>query len=121
LAPPSSGLAAPAEITVIPPAENSKSGHIRGEIADIVVRRLKEAIEDSQDRGVTHVKMDTELVDAILSLLKQRQEESHDLKHRLDTIKVSGWLSSFIIEASNSQHLRPAHSERVNRRWMVLQ
>jgi Rho-type GTPase-activating protein 1/2 len=121
LAPPSSGLAAPAEITVIPPAENSKSGHIRGEIADIVVRRLKEAIEDSQDRGVAHVKMDTELVDAILSLLKQRQEESHDLKHRLDTIKVSGWLSSFIREASNSQHLRPAHSERVNRLWMVLQ
>lgn len=91
LAPPSSGLAAPAEITVTPPVENGKVGHMHAEIADIVIRRLREALEDSRDRGATHVKMGTELVEAILSLLKQRQEESHDLKHRLDTIKVSSW------------------------------
>ncbi|KAI0339819.1 RhoGAP-domain-containing protein [Trametopsis cervina] len=81
-----SGLASPAQITVTPP-EAGKTGHIRPEMADVVVRRLREALQDTRDRGVSHVKMDTELVEAILSLLQQRQEESHDLKHRLDGVK----------------------------------
>ncbi|KAI0771795.1 hypothetical protein BC629DRAFT_1583291 [Irpex lacteus] len=78
------GLASPAQITVTPP---EKSGHMRPEIADIVVRRLSEALQDSRDRGSSHVKMDTELLEAILSLLQQRQEESYDLKHKLDGVK----------------------------------
>ncbi|KAI0085050.1 hypothetical protein BDY19DRAFT_997119 [Irpex rosettiformis] len=79
------GLATPAQITVTPPPE--KTGHMRPEIADIVVRRLSEALKDSRDRGSSHVKVDMELLEAILSLLKQRLEESHDLKHRLDGVK----------------------------------
>ena len=79
------GLVAPAQITVTPP---EKAPHMRPEIADIVVRRLSEALQDSKDRGVSHIKMDTELLEAILSLLSQRQEESHDLKHKLDGVKV---------------------------------
>lgn len=77
-----------AQITVTPP-ETMKTGQKRPEIADIIARRLRETIQDARDRGATHVKLETGLIEATVSLLCQRQEEFNDMKQKLDGAKVS--------------------------------
>lgn len=72
--------------------DTNKATPIRPEISDIVVRRLREALQDSHDRGTSHIKLDTELVSAILALFNQRQEEYNEMKRKLDGMKVSNVL-----------------------------
>ena len=84
----SSGSSTPQTINTAAVVNNGKATPIRPEISDIVVRRLREALQDSHDRGTSHVKLDTELVSAILALLNQRQEEYNELKRKLDGVKV---------------------------------
>lgn len=70
------------------PSPEITKGTIRSEISEIVIRRLREALQDTRDRGAAHVKLDTELIEAILSLLHQRQEECNEMKQKLDGVKV---------------------------------
>ncbi|KAH8107975.1 RhoGAP-domain-containing protein [Cristinia sonorae] len=59
----------------------------RMDSGDLVKQRLQEAVSDANSRGVAHVKLNLEFVDAILELLDQRKQQMGDLKKKLDGFK----------------------------------
>lgn len=61
----------------------------RADTADLVSRRLREALKDAVDRGATAVKLDKEFVEAILHSLQGNQNRFVDMKGRLDSMKAS--------------------------------
>jgi hypothetical protein len=70
-------------------ASNSGSTSVsRADTADLVTRRLKEALKDATERGATAVKLDREFGEAILHALQGSQTRYADLKGRLDGMKV---------------------------------
>jgi Rho-type GTPase-activating protein 1/2 len=60
----------------------------RPDTADLVSRRLREALKDATDRGAMAVKLDKEFVEAILHELQGTQTRVADMKGRLDGMKV---------------------------------
>lgn len=69
---------------------SSKAGRpplARADTADLVSRRLKEALTDATDRGANAVKLDKEFVEAILVALQGSQNRYTELKGRLDGMK----------------------------------
>jgi len=60
----------------------------RVDSADLVCRRLREALKDATDRGAVAVKLDKEFVEAILHALQGTQSRVADMKGRLDGMKV---------------------------------
>ncbi|EKM54604.1 uncharacterized protein PHACADRAFT_258574 [Phanerochaete carnosa HHB-10118-sp] len=73
-------------ITLTTP-ENTTSSIGRPDTADLVRRRLQEALNETTERGAAYVKLDPEFIGAIVMLLNQRQEEFVDMKRRLDGMK----------------------------------
>lgn len=61
---------------------------------DLVSRRLKEALKDTNERGSTTVKLDREFVEAIIIALDNSRERATELKGQIDTMKVCGFDSS---------------------------
>lgn len=60
----------------------------RTDTADLVARRLKEALRDAVDRGATAVKLDREFVETILHSLQGTQNRFADMRGRLDSMKA---------------------------------
>jgi hypothetical protein len=60
----------------------------RTDTADLVARRLKEALRDAVDRGAAAVKLDKDFVEAILHSLQGTQNRFADMRGRLDSMKV---------------------------------
>ncbi|KAJ3524199.1 hypothetical protein NM688_g8603 [Phlebia brevispora] len=76
----------PTGITVTSP-ENATSKVLRPDTSDLVRARLQEAVADAKERKASHVKFDSEFVDAIVMLLDRQKEDYGDMKRRLDGMK----------------------------------
>ncbi|KAF7793948.1 hypothetical protein EIP86_005072 [Pleurotus ostreatoroseus] len=76
----------PTGITVTTP-ENATSKVLRPDTSDLVRARLQEALSDVKERKSTHVKLDSEFIEAIIMLLDQHKEDYGDMKRRLDGMK----------------------------------
>ncbi|KAF9501988.1 RhoGAP-domain-containing protein [Pleurotus eryngii] len=53
----------------------------------LVCRRLREVIEDAQQRGVQQLKLEKQFVETILSALESKRDECSEMKSRLDGMK----------------------------------
>ncbi|TFK53665.1 RhoGAP-domain-containing protein [Heliocybe sulcata] len=69
----------------VPGVEPVKSS--RPESEEVVVRRVREVLSDANDRGASHVKLDTGFVEAILRVLEQTKTQHATLKGKLDNIR----------------------------------
>lgn len=79
---------------------NGANGHQRSDshgtssrkqdAAELVMRRLKEALSDAQERSADYVKLDCGFVEAILSSLDQKREQVSEISTKLDNLKVRG-------------------------------
>ncbi|KAG8970902.1 hypothetical protein FRC05_011670 [Tulasnella sp. 425] len=69
---------------------------------DLVARRLREALTDSNERGLTNVKFDREFVEAIVRSLDGTKEKAMDLKGQIDTMKRTSqqYLAGFSVAQS---------------------
>ena len=77
---------------------NGINGHRRSEsgggaarkqdAAELVMRRLKEALADATERQADHIKLDRAFVEAIIQGLDQKREQVSDLSSKLDGMKV---------------------------------
>jgi len=76
---------------------------------DVVARRLREALADSNERNVAHVKLDTKLVEAILEALQQQREGYTTLKSKLDGMRVSVYLVEFCTNVLTKYTRGPAN------------
>ncbi|TCD61700.1 hypothetical protein EIP91_008029 [Steccherinum ochraceum] len=65
-------------------SEGPESANGRLDAGELVKQRLAEAVADATARGVTHVKLNLEFVDAIVMLLEQKKQEMGDLKKKID-------------------------------------
>ncbi|TDL26247.1 RhoGAP-domain-containing protein [Rickenella mellea] len=61
--------------------------HGKQDAADLVSKRLKEALANASERGVDYVKLDRGFVDAILMAVDQKKEQVHELSGKLDGLK----------------------------------
>ncbi|CAL1706632.1 unnamed protein product [Somion occarium] len=77
----------PSTRVTLTPAENNPSALSRPDSADLIRRRLQEAVNDASARGSEHVKLNMEFVNAILMLVDHRSQEFNDMKRRLDGMK----------------------------------
>ncbi|KAF4567660.1 hypothetical protein EYR40_006662 [Pleurotus pulmonarius] len=69
-------------------SEPSPSPHSsQGSQDALVCRRLREVIEDAQQRGVQQLKLEKQFVETILSALESKREECSEMKSRLDGMK----------------------------------
>ncbi|KZW00267.1 RhoGAP-domain-containing protein [Exidia glandulosa HHB12029] len=55
--------------------------------ADMVLRRLREALADANERNVPHVKLDTQFVEAILHSLQEQKSSWASMKGKLDGMR----------------------------------
>ena len=68
--------------------ERSDSRTPKHDSAELVTRRLKEALTDASERSADYIKLDRAFVEAIILSLEQRREQVDEISHRLDTFKV---------------------------------
>lgn len=67
----------------------TRNGSMRVDAAELVTRRLKEALNDATERGANAVKLDRVFVETIIRSLQGGREKYSDLKGRLDNMKVN--------------------------------
>lgn len=58
--------------------------------AELVIRRLKEALSDASDRSADYIKLDRGFVEIILSSLEQKKDQMVEMSAKLDKMKVGG-------------------------------
>ncbi|KAG8785440.1 hypothetical protein FRC15_001353 [Serendipita sp. 397] len=68
-------------------SSNSRSHLAKADSADLVIRRLKEALKDAVDRGSTAVKLDRDFVEAIIHSSNSSQSKIAEMKGRIDGMK----------------------------------
>jgi hypothetical protein len=56
---------------------------------DLVITRLREALNNAKERGAQQIKVDIGFVDAVVEHLELRDTENYRLKHRVDGMNVS--------------------------------
>ncbi|KAI5121576.1 hypothetical protein M0805_000755 [Coniferiporia weirii] len=71
----------------IPVISVPRSGPSRQEAAELVTRRLKEALTDANERSADYIKLDRAFVEAIISSLDHRREQVHEMSSKLDGMK----------------------------------
>ncbi|KAG8911677.1 hypothetical protein FRC00_006022, partial [Tulasnella sp. 408] len=87
--PPTSGSLPTINISSVLNNNNNRPAAVRTDStsAELVGRRLREALKDSNERGLTNVKFDREFVEAIVRSLDSTKEKAIDLKGQIDTMK----------------------------------
>ncbi|TFK44647.1 hypothetical protein BDQ12DRAFT_730679 [Crucibulum laeve] len=73
-------------ITLTEP-ESTTSTTLRHESSDVVLLRLREAMDDAKDRGAQQLKLERSFIEAIMEALESRKSETHQLKAKLDGMK----------------------------------
>lgn len=110
---PSLSNVVPSTTITLTPAEDGET--FRPDPAALVKHRLQEAMSDAASRGSEHIKLNMEFVSAIMMVVDQRSQEFHEMKRKLDGMKVS------VMRHSPSFHTHEVfhtHSERVSNTWM---
>jgi hypothetical protein len=59
----------------------------RGDPSDLITRRLRSALAEAGRRGVAHVNLDHDFVQAIVLVLEQRRSDSEQMRGRLDLMR----------------------------------
>ncbi|KAH0828045.1 hypothetical protein J3R83DRAFT_3695 [Lanmaoa asiatica] len=74
-------------ITVTPPTGNSVPPPITHDTHDLIIRRLQEALSDTNARGLQQLRLEKVFVETILISLEQRRKEYAELKVKYDRTK----------------------------------
>jgi hypothetical protein len=81
-----------ARITLTAP-DSTIARPLKQDKQELVTRRLQEVLADATGRGVSHVKLDLQFVQAIVDVLEQRGREVSAMKSKFDGAKVCGSLT----------------------------
>ncbi|KDQ55860.1 hypothetical protein JAAARDRAFT_133451 [Jaapia argillacea MUCL 33604] len=74
------------QITLTAP-ESLVAKPLRPDSEELVSKRLQEVLLDANERRASHIKLDKEFVEAILSVMNRRKDEHTEMKGKLDGIK----------------------------------
>lgn len=86
---PSLSNVVPSTRITLTPAED---GDFRPDPVVLVKQRLQEAMTDAASRGSEHIKLNMEFVSAIMMVVDQRSQEFHEMKRKLDGMKVQYYI-----------------------------
>jgi hypothetical protein len=76
-----------AQITLTVPDSNV-ARPLKQDKSEVVTRRIHEVLADATNRGVLHVKLDLQFVQAIVDVLEQRGKDVSTMKSKFDSAKV---------------------------------